>query len=228
VEVADADVTGVKLTVAAGVDISGRIRVEGKTSLDLSKLAGVLEPREGSAMAELMPEVENAVVKPDGTFVFRDVPEGNYNLDFSALPAGFYLKAGGEGDVLETGIAVGQGHGVPMLELTVSHATGGITGTVMSDNQPAAGVSVTLVPDAQRQNQRRFYKTAVSDKLGQFALRGVAPGDYRLFAVDEMDRNALLNPDFLRQHEDSGQAVHVEENTQANVQLEVIETGEAQ
>jgi protocatechuate 3,4-dioxygenase beta subunit len=227
VEVADVNVTGVKLSVGPGVEVSGRIRVEGKTGLDLGKLAGVLEPREGSALANLMPEVENAPVKPDGTFVFRDVPEGNYELDFSALPAGFYLKASGETDVLETGIAVGRGHGIPLLELTVSHAAATITGTVSNDDQPAAGVPVALVPDAPRQHQRRFYKTSVSDKLGRFALRGIAPGDYRLFALDQVDRDALLNPDFLRQYEDRGQAVHVEENSQANVQLEVIATGEA-
>jgi protocatechuate 3,4-dioxygenase beta subunit len=227
VEVADVNINGVKLTIGPGVDISGRIRVEGKASFDLSKLDVVLQPREGSALANLMPEVDNAAVKSDGTFLFRDVPEGNYDLDFSGLPVGFYLKAAGEGDALEAGIAVGRGHGVSGLDLTVSHAAATITGTVLNDDQPAAGVPVALVPDALRQNQYRFCKTSVSDKLGRFALRGIAPGDYRLFAVDELDRDALMSPDFLRQYEDRGQAVHVDENTQANVQLEVIATGDA-
>jgi len=230
-EVGDTNIERAEVVVSPGVDVSGRIRVEGKTAVDISKdisnLVGILEPQEASSLASLTPDIDNASVKPDGTFIFREVPEGSYRINLFPVPAGFYLKSSGAADVLETGVTVGRGHSPPALELVLSPGTGRIDGSVGSGEQSSPGASVVLVPDGKQRAQPNYYRQAVTDQLGRFAMRNIAPGDYALFAWEQIERGAYMDPDFLGQYEDRGKAVHVEEGGHLTVKLDVIPATEA-
>ena len=224
IEVGDANLEHVEVVVSAGVEVSGRIRVEGKTVADFSKNIGdlFLEPQEPSTLAGLTPDIDNASVKLDGTFVFREVPEGSYRINFSPAPAGFYFKA----DALESGITVGRGHSPPPVELVLSAGAGRIDGTVRSDEHSSPGVSVVLAPDGKRRTQPNNYRQALTDQLGRFAMRNVPPGDYTLFAWEQIESGTYMDPDLLGQYEDRGQAVHVEEGGHVSVQLDAIPASE--
>jgi hypothetical protein len=226
IEVGDTSIEHAEVVVSPGVDVSGHIRVEGKTAVDISKdisnMVGILELQEPSSLASLTPDIDNAEVKPDGTFIFREVPEGSYRIDFHPIPAGFYLKSSGAADMLETSITVGRGHSPPPVELVLSPGAARIDGTVASDEQSAPGASVVLVPDGKQRGQPTYYRQAVTDQLGRFAMRNVTPGDYTLFAWEQIERGAYMDPEFLAQYEDRGKAVHVEDGGHLSVQLDVI------
>jgi hypothetical protein len=233
IEVGDSNIEHAEVVVSAGVDVSGRVRMEGKTAADAGKdigkditnMVGVLELQEASALASLTPDIDNASTKTDGTFVFTEVPEGSYRIDFHPVPAGFYLKPSGA-DALETVITVGRGHSPPTLELVLSPGAGRVDGTVGSGDDSVPGAAVVLVPDGKQRAQPNYYRQAVTDPLGRFALRNVTPGDYTLFAWEQIERGAYMDPDFLGQYEDRGKAVHVEEGGRVSVQLEVIPANE--
>jgi hypothetical protein len=227
-EVGDTNVEHADILVSPGADVSGHMRVEGKTAIDLTKLVGVMESQEASALAGLMPDIDNATVTPDGSFIFREVPEGSYRLSFVPVPPGFYLKSTGAGDVFETGINVGRGHASGALDLLVSPGVGGVDGTVVSDDKPTPAATVVLVPEGKRSALPNDYRQAVTDKLGRFALRNVVPGDYTIFAWERIESDAYMDPDFLGRYEDGGKAVHVEEDGHVTLQLDLIpdvETG---
>jgi hypothetical protein len=230
IEVGDADLDHADVVVSPGVDVSGRIRVDGKTatdvSTDISNMTGLLDLQEGSSLASLTPDIDTASVKADGSFLFQEVPEGSYGIEFHPVPAGFYLKSSGLADVLETGITVSRGHSPATLELVLSPGAGRIDGTVEIDEQTVPGASVVLVPDGKRRAQPNYYRQAMTDQLGRFAMRNIAPGDYMLFAWEQIERGAYMDPDFLGQYEDRGKAVHVEEDGHLSVQLDVIPAGE--
>jgi Carboxypeptidase regulatory-like domain len=230
IEVGDTSIEHADILVGPGVDVSGRIRVEGDTAIDHSKdlgnMMGNLEPLEASSLASLTPDIDNASVKPDGSFIFREVPEGTYRINFFPVPAGFYLKSSGVADVLETGIAVGSGHSPPALELVLSPGAGRIDGTVENGDQSAPGASVVLVPDGKGRGQANNYRQSVTDLLGRFAIRNIVPGDYTLFAWEQIDRGAYFDPDFLGRYDDRGKAVHVSEGGHISVKLEVISAAE--
>jgi hypothetical protein len=229
IEVGDTNIEHTDVVVSPGVDVSGRVRVESKTTIDLSKdishLVGVLELQEASSLASLTPDIDNASVNLDGTFIFREVPEGSYRINFVPVPAGFYLKSSAA-DVLETGITVGRGHSPLPLELVLSPGAGRVDGTVGSDEQPVAAATVVLVPDGKGRGQPNDYRLAVIDQLGRFAIRNVVPGDYTLFAWEHIERGAYFDPEFLAQYEDRGKSVHVEEGGRINVKLDVIPAAE--
>jgi hypothetical protein len=228
IEVKDTNVEHLDIVVGPGVDVRGRVRIDGDTGSNLGNMAANLSPLEPLSLANLTPDIDNASLKSDGTFLFREVPEGSYQINFFPIPAGFYLKSSGAADVLETGITVSPGHSPPVLEFVLSPGAGRIDGSVETDDQSAHGVSVVLVPDGKGRGQPNYYRQAVTDLMGRFAMRNIIPGDYTLFAWEQIDRGAYFDPEFIGRFEDRGKAVHVEEGGHVTVKLDLIpvtETG---
>lgn len=226
VDVKETDVEHVDVVVSPGADVTGHIRVEGKTAEDFSKeigsMVGVLEPQEAQSLASLTPDIDNASVKPDGTFIFREVPEGSYRINFFPVPAGFYLRSSDASDTFEVGITVSRGHSPLTLELVLNPGAGRVDGTVESDEQSVPSAVVALVPDGKQRAQPNYYRQAFSDHLGRFVLRNIVPGNYTLFAWEQVDRDGFFDPEFLAQYEDRGKAVHVEEGDHITVKLDEI------
>jgi hypothetical protein len=226
VEVGDKDLDHVEIAVGPGADVSGHIRVESKASVELKGIMGMLESQEPSALASLMPDFDNASVQSDGSFIFREVPEGNYRINFSPLPSGFYLKSGSSEDALQATISVGRGHASAAPELILSAGAGQVDGTVMNGDQAFPSALVVLVPDGRRRDQPSNYRQSVAGTQGRFVMRNVAPGDYTIFAWEHVERGAYMDPDFLGEYEDRGKAVHVEEGGHASAQIDLIPASE--
>ena len=123
--------------------------------------------------------------------------------------------------MVEAGVKIVHNHSAT-AELTLSAGAGRVTGTVSKDQQAFAGATVVLVPDGARRNQPRFYRQAPTDSGGRFAISSVTPGDYKLFAWEEIERAMYLDPDFLQSYEDSGKPVHLDENSSIDMQLDLI------
>lgn len=225
-EVNNANVDNVSLTVTPGIVLAGRILVEGHESLDLSEVNIWLDDPEqqfGGGMG--------AVIKPDGTLTIENVQEGNYQIGVGGQRAGFlrdfYLKAAranGE-DVLEKGLTIGAGSTRGPLEIILSSAGARVEGTVTDENDlPSAGAVVALVPEGARRKQFRLHKDTTTDQYGQFILRGVAPGTYKLFSWKEVENNAWEDPDFLAPFESQGIKVTAEENGHIAIRSKLIAT----
>jgi len=222
----DTSVSDLKIMVSNGHTVTGHIRADSGLKVELGKLSATIASQQPSAVANLLPELESAPVSGDGTFRFRNVPEGSYSLNFFPLPSGTYLRSSGSTDVLEGGLVVGSG-GVAPLDVTISAATASIEGSVLKGGSPAAGVSVVLIPEGKRRNQEANYRFAMTDRLGQFSLRSIPPGDYKLFAWDGLERREFMNPDFVRQFENQGRPIHLDDGSRESVQLEAIAAGDS-
>jgi len=86
----------------------------------------------------------------------------------------------------------------------------------------AAGAIVALVPEAKRFENRVLFASATSDSSGRFVFRGVAPGDYRLFAWASTPPNAYQNAGFVGKFEARAHAVHVVQSGTVNATLTLI------
>ena len=51
---------------------------------------------------------------------------------------------------------------------------------------------------------------------------GLTPGDYKLFAFDVVEDRAWEDPDFIRNYEDRGKTIHVDEGSDDEIPLAVI------
>jgi len=80
-------------------------------------------------------------------------------------------------DLTISGVASGE------LSVRLSSATGSVSGKVTDDKGPAAGARVALVFDGEGGGvPPRF---ATSNPGGVYAFEGIAPGKYKLMAVQE-------------------------------------------
>ena len=220
IEVSNSDVENVTLAFTAGFSISGRIAVEGTTAsppANLEKITVFLNPDESSPVPSLPQQV-----KPDGSFVLEKVQPGNYRLNMQGEPPNSYVKSivfAGR-DVLN-GISVSGPVSDP-LEVVLSTAAGQIEGTIVDkDGKPMRAVSAVLIPNRQRE-RRDLYRMATSDEGGRFKIPTVVPGDYKLFAWEDLESFAYHDADFLRKYEEHGVPVSVAENGKITVDAKMI------
>lgn len=243
VEVGSTDVTGIEVVIQRGPDLPGQLSVDGKepgtaSSSPTPTSAGEKRAAEDSLTdlrVSLQPRDDTPFwgntgrVKDDGTFTLENVGQGDYRVSVWRLPPDYYLKQarlGGE-DVLEEGLSVAGGRLPGRLEVLVSSAGGRIDGNVLTEEEkPFSGARVVLVPEKRRRDQRRLYKSTTTDQNGRFTLRGITPGEYKLFAWEKVEGGAYQDPEFLRPYEERGHKVRLEEGTRLSVGLELIPSEE--
>jgi hypothetical protein len=222
VRVGDAALDGIEILVARGVEVSGHIRVEGKTVVDLTQITGSIDTTENWAR-EFGGEIDEAHIRSDGSFVFYDVPEGAYRISFSAVPPGTYVKSSAGSEAVEdASIGVAPGLPVRSLDFALSANAASITGTALTDQQPAPGAIILLVPSPDRRSIYHFYKRVVADSQGKFSLPSLVPGDYKIFAFEDLRRGSMMDPDFLSEFETAGKDLTLKEGDTPTVQLDVI------
>jgi len=207
IEVGNANVEGANLTIAPGITIPGRIVWDGKPSFDREELLVSIVPADSRISFNTPARVVGS------SFVLRDVFDGTYRLAVSGQSKDRYLKSirYGSNDALESGFTVLRGTQAS-LEVTISSRGARVQGAVTDkDNLPVTGVWVVLVPDEPRRDQSRLFQKAATDQYGHYLLRGIAPGDYKIFCWDDVEDGAWEDPDFLRASEDRGQKISVQE-----------------
>jgi hypothetical protein len=220
-EVADADLDGVTLTVAPGVEIKGRLRVEGGTDSNLGSLSVNLVPK-----TILIPFGVGRTdsTKSDGSFLIKSAFEGDYEINVENLPENYFVKSARlDGvDVLTAGVTVDTKQAPGSLEIVVSSNGAGIDGVISKDQQPFQGATVALVPDPPHRGERRLFKSISTDQNGHFVLQGLSPGDYKVFAWEKVEPGAYTSSEFLQPYENLGESVHITEGSRSSVQVDLI------
>ena len=87
--------------------------------------------------------------------------------------------------------------------------------------QPVALIEVVLIPETQR-NRFDLYRRVTADINGRFTIRGIPPGNYRLYAWEEIEPYAYFDPEVVRQVESQGKAVRVTELSKETVEIRSI------
>jgi hypothetical protein len=109
-----------------------------------------------------------------------------------------------------------------VLDVVLTTATGAVEGTALGRaDEPAANVTVVLVPTNARK-RRELYQATITGSDGKFRFQEIRPGDYKLFAWDDVETGAWENAEFITLYESKGRAVRVFENSNQNEQLYVI------
>jgi hypothetical protein len=115
------------------------------------------------------------------------------------------------------------------LEITISSHGARVQGAISAaDGLPAVGVWVVLVPEAKNREQYRLYKTQTTDQNGRFDLRGIAPGEYKLFSWEEVETGAWEDPEFLKPFEEKGEKISLHEGDQKTLSLVAVRARSAE
>ena len=86
-----------------------------------------------------------------------------------------------------------------------------------------------LIPqEKERRVQQGYYKMIVSDQLGAFSLTGILPpGEYKVYAWEDIEAGAYMDPDVLKPVEGKGESLTLREGDQKTLPLKMIPVDEA-
>lgn len=205
-DVGNADLLNVRLSLGSGLRIPTHVRMEGHApgnDPEVETLYFLVRPE--TPVRGLDAETYSPFA--DGRFTLELLP-GDYRIDISR-PVDYYVKSmtlSGV-DVLNPGLHV-TGSTDATMEIVVATDSGSVEGRTEGREG-----TVVLVPDAVRRGQRTLYKSMKTSASGQFRFQKVPPGDYKLFAWAEADienGGPWLDPEYLRKVEDSGTPVRIE------------------
>jgi hypothetical protein len=120
----------------------------------------------------------------------------------------------GDSDVLSSALRFSKGGA---LEVLISDKGGRVEGAV----RPGSPVQVVLIPN-ERRDRAELFKAVAATADGRFAFTGVAPGDYKLFAWENLEPYSYFDPEFVKRFEDVGQLLSVSESSTQSVNPRVV------
>ena len=224
VDVVNSDVDGVSLLLESGFNVTGKVTIEGRTAAEAETAFTVMGVQLQSDPVIPPLAVPAAAPGADGSVSITGVTPGQYRLSILNPPRGTYVKAARLGgvDVLNGGVRI-DGEPRGSLDIVLGSNPGSLDAVVLDDLRgPVAAATVVLVPDITQQKRYNAYRNATSDASGRIHLDGVIPGDYRIYAWEDVETNAWTDPDFIRIYQNSGVAVRVGEGGRAAVDVPVI------
>lgn len=225
-EVRDSDVTGIVLHRAPGVTVRGRIQIEGAVPQPNFIIGGTqisLRPSVEFNLPCFAPEA----VKPneEGVFQIENVYPFEYTFRVEASfvnspESRTYVKSARSGpvDLTHEPLSVSETP-ADEIQIVTAQDAGTIRGTVIdAQNRPVFSVPVVAVPVARE--RRDLYKMSVTDPDGRFSF-SCPPGDYAVFAWEDIEPFAYFDPDLLRRSGD-GQKVHVANSSSVTIEVGMI------
>jgi hypothetical protein len=224
VVVRDADVENLVLALVQPQLIRGRVHVEGElpSSVRMSNLRVSLSRMDLPAIAAPYLPDSTASVAEDATFTVS-ASEGEFRVTMPSIPSGLYLKAARlDGrDVLATPARFSS---AAELELVVSSRGGIVEGTVRDgQGRSLTSVQTVLIPEAG--DRPELFKRILTDWNGKFSITGITPGNYRLFAWEDLEAYAYFDPEVLAKYQAQGKPIRVSENSSQTVDLQAIVAG---
>jgi hypothetical protein len=238
VQVTAADVEELRISPLPNGQVRGRFRTDNGGKIDWSQTevnlySSLQDTRWRGGAVEISMQAlwwddqpAHAEVSKDGSFEIKGVPPGTHRLSVwslgTVLDNGFVKAVKlGERDVTDSGFSVAGAS----YSLDVVVGTNGATveGFVTDDkDRPASDVYVVIAPSADRSQRRDLYGLRTTDSRGHFSLKGLNPGEFLLFAVDEDPyQTDLLDPEFIHAHESLGKPVQLKEGEHQSVILKL-------
>jgi len=221
IELSNSDMDRVSLVITPGINLSGHIRSDRGAQVNPAALRIDLRSRDGLTVVS----GNSVAVKTDGSFSLENIPEGVFDVYIDGCPEGVYLKSAryGTQETLDSGLIIRQGQPLGSLEVELARSSAQIDGLVTDDEKtPVSGAQVVMVPDGDRRARTDFYRTVTTDQAGRFHLADVPPGGYQLFAWDNIESGAYLDPEFRQSFESRAQQLATQDLGHYDAELTLI------
>lgn len=186
------DVAGISLTLRPATPVSGRVVFDGTASIGATSLAFIPAAGPGG----------RAQPTEDGMWSTAGLIPGQYSLIATSGRPWLTVSAmlGGR-DVLGTGLTV-TSEPITGLTVTFSDQSGGAQGRITDAAGAPAPDYIVVVFSADRakwQAAQTLTPVVAPDTNGDWAVSGLPPGDYRVAAITEWQRNRSVTTELLEQ-----------------------------
>lgn len=215
------NIADIDLHLLPPASISGKLTIEGSSAVPIHQMTVRLTMgRNGGRSWPAM----TATPKPDGSFVFPQVPPGVWDIGVQPIPRGGYLKSMhlGDQDVLTEEMEIGMSP-PPALNLVVSSQGAKVSGVLAGEAGKTMQAMILLAPVGKFQHVISFYAMAQSGEGGRFELIGLTPGKYRVFAFGAAGSPVdPRNPEILARLSEYAETVELSEGSAETVSPRVI------
>jgi hypothetical protein len=245
----DQNLEGIALNLLPGGSLTGEFVFEGNLATDLT------QQQKSSFRVNLLrqPDIPGAslggsstgAIAPnsvDTSFRMQNIYPGDFRVMVAPLMNSFSwsppaVASDPVGSIFVRSIRFGSAEALndglrlatntPDQRLQIVLAAGGkLSGLVTNErNEPMPNVKVAVVPDFAYRQRDDLYKSAVTDASGAFKIQAIPPGDYRVFAWEDVADGAWQDADVLRNVEARGKPVRITQGGQTAVELVAIPRG---
>jgi len=186
-----ADIT---LALAPAGDLKGRLQVDGK--LDQKTAFTINLSQNGAGPMAYGFGRTAAQAGEDGRFTLARIGPGEWNLDVTPMPRGAFLKSVRYGDqeVRFSPFEI-KSDSDASIEIVVSMHAAKIHGEVDAGSGDPARAAILLAPVGPYHDLARFYYGILADDHGKFRMIGIAPGKYKVYAVEKMAVAGFRTPE---------------------------------
>ena len=218
------DVENVRLALAPMASIPIEVRVDSSTNAYTQHLPPVsvqLVPANPANEGEIFIAPQGGA---SGSMVINSIRAGSYTVRIQP-PPNLYVRSAtyGATNPLYDEITVAAGRAYP-LEIVLRDDAASLSGTVKSSDGSASSGHVVIVP----QPLSKLPPSTVSGSVDSFSLSGLAPGEYLVFAFDNIEGLEYANPDVIESYASQAAHVTLTPNQKAQVSLDLIHVGTSQ
>ena len=182
---------GVTIAAGSGAVISGRVVIKGKIAgmkaAPSPRLARVWVRRDlESGGSPVVVQRSAATIAEDGTFRIENVPEGPMRFEAAMTTDAYYLEAVRQNgrDLTDEALDVGRGVRMDDVEVVIAVNASQVSGrVVMTPGMARPEVVVFPAGMETPRGRERLTRVGQVNESGQFTIRGLAPGEYRVAAV---------------------------------------------
>jgi hypothetical protein len=206
----------IALALAPPLDVKGKLQVEGHAAPAVSSFNVRLTRRGFGPLIA-------ANVAADGSFTLPRVPPGEWTVNINPLPPGAFLKTArfGDQDIRFARMEIRPGSEDP-ISIVVSMNIAQVHGEVDAGAGDSKRAGVLLAPTGEYSTLTRFFYEAAADDSGKFELRDIAPGRYKIFALEKLSAAEFKTPEAASQLDPLGQEIELAEGAKLEVHPKLI------
>jgi hypothetical protein len=165
-------------------------------------------------------------VDKDGNFSIEGVPAGMHLIRPQNQVRGWVLKSvtSGARDVTDTPFELRSGQKITNVVVTFTDQISQLTGTITNaQGNPVTEYTVLAFPadTSLWRPQARQIMTARPDQTGNYAIKGLPPGEYYVTTVDPSEQGEWFEPAYLEQHRPGASRVTLSEGDAKTVDFRV-------
>jgi hypothetical protein len=245
----NSDLTGIHLHLLPNTGIPVSFRVEATRSdsppppqffVTRGPRGNVRQVGAPAARVELAPQDEGfsqqrrfSQVEGEGSSVeIPNVPPGVYSVQI--FPNGpYYVQSArcGTLNLLEQNLTVAAGSAVEPIEIVLRDDFASLDGTVTLGGETESAMVIAIPEDGPQQIRNVEIVRPAANFDGSrpgavFGMPQLAPGTYRVLAVDRADEFEYGNPEVLQKYASKGREISLTPNQQAKIELELVHIGE--
>jgi hypothetical protein len=152
----------------------------------------------------------------------QNIPPGTYGVEIN--PNGMlYVQSATSGptNLLESDLSVSPGSSPQPIEITLRDDGASLTGNVSLDDRP---VSATVLAYSEHSSIPPIIQPA--DSNGLFQLPFLAPGEYKILAVDHLEQLEYRNPEVMRKYLVRASEITLFPGRSAKIEFELVKVEE--